>query len=277
MYAPELWGEADRFSKFYSGTFTFKDTTQRAVSGVINHFNKALIFKNIAEKLRPNLLEDQKELHENGFTPAQNSNELSSVIEEVFTELYSSIDCTRQIVFEIHKKCRGLPDSTRKMFQKLASDEVVAQFPEPLREAFRDAKWFVNLRVIRDELTHSNIGNCHLDKETGKISYFHQGIKKSGAPLSFDDIFSEVEKTFDGVYAFLGYVFHYLNSQLKSEPVLQICGIFFGRVYTRHVAPSEAIDFHGGSCDSYVWFERPENPSCPFSASCGAYASAKDS
>jgi hypothetical protein len=275
IYAPEHWGQVERFAKFYSGTFNFTEPTKKAISGVGNHFNKALVFKSLSTRLQPNLIEDQKELQENGFTHAKNSKELTAVIEEIFTELYSSIDCTRKLVFEIHKKCRGLPDSTRKMFQKVRSEGGVKEFPEALKSAFKNTDWFDRLRIIRDELTHLNLGSCHLDKETSKVSYMHHGINLQGKPLIIDDIFLEVDTVFEGVNTFLGSVFHYLNSQLKEDPVFQICGIFFGRVYTRHVGPHDSLGFDGGTCDSHVWFDSPENPRCPFAENCGAYASAK--
>lgn len=275
LYAPEAWGELERFAKFYSGSLSLRDTTKRAVSGAVNHFNKAITFKGLAERLKPNLLIDQNELKENGFTPARNSQELSAVIEEIFTELYSSIDCTRKVIFEINMQCRGLPDSTRKMFQKVISGEVGAEFPDPLRNAIKNADWFFELMSMRDELTHLSIGNCSLDPETGLISYMHQGIKKRNGILIIPDVFAEIEKFFIGVNAFLGEVFHYLNSTLKDEPMLQICGIFFGRAYTRHVSPFDSRDFDGGKCDSHIWFDTLEGYRCPFVNSCGAYISAK--
>ncbi|MBX9346019.1 hypothetical protein K5M36_02860 [Chromobacterium vaccinii] len=275
LYAPEAWGELERFAKFYPGSFNLRDTTKRAVSGAINHFNKAATFKGLAERLKPNLLIDQKELQEHGFTPARNSQELSAVVEEIFTELYSCVDCTRKIIYELHKSCRGLPDSTRKMFQKVTSDQVGEAFPNPLRSAIKSADWFLGLMSIRDELTHFSIGNCSLDQGTGLISYMHQGIKVRGEILIIPDVFAEVNRFFDGINAFLGQVFHYLNSLLKREPMLQMCGIFYGRAYTRHVSAFDAKDFHGGKCDSHAWFDTQEGYRCPFADSCGAYVSAK--
>lgn len=275
IYAPEHWGQVERFAKFYSGTFKFNESAKKAVSGVANHFNKALVFQNLATKLKPNLVEDQKELQENGFTSARKAQELSAVIEGALTELYSSVDCARKVIFETHRNCRGLPDSTRKMFQKVRSEEGVKDFPGPLKFAFKNSDWFDKLRVLRDELTHLNLGNCHLNKETSKVVYMHHGIKIHGNPLIIDDIFTELEKFVDGVNTFLGYVFYYLNSQLKDDPVFQVCGIFFGRIYTRHVSPNDAKGFDGGTCDSHVWFDDSENPRCPFADHCGAYASAK--
>jgi hypothetical protein len=79
VFAPEQWGEVDRFANFYEGTYKFSDRDQRAVSGVANHFEKALTLQSLAVKLRPGLDIDHDQLNKNGFTPALNSHELSAV------------------------------------------------------------------------------------------------------------------------------------------------------------------------------------------------------
>lgn len=276
MFAPEKWGQGERFAKLYSGTFNFSDWKKKAVSGAVNHFTKAMVLKTLSAKLKPNLEIDLQQLEKNGYTKAENSKELSAVIETIFTELYSSIDCTTTIVFAIfNNKCRGLPNSTRNMFKNIRNGKVCNDFPEALRSAFQEAVWFDELLSIRDELTHSDIGQCHLDKNTGLVLYIHTGIKKSGSGLLIDDIFQKIGFLFEEVNKFLGRVFFHLNSLLKNEPMPQTCGIFNGRVYTRHVIPSMATDFNSGTCDSYRWFDLPDNPKCPFADSCGAYASAK--
>lgn len=276
LFAPENWGEVDRFAHFYSGTFNFSGPEKRAVSGVLNHFNKAIILRNLAVKLAPNLEIDLQQLEEKSYTPAENSYELSSVVETVFTELYSSIDCTKNIVFALYKKCRGIPNSTRKMFRNIQIGNVSSDFPEDLKTAFKDATWFDDLRSIRDELTHLDLGTCHLDKEKGLVSYMHHGIRRSEGYLIIEDIFQRIDLFIKGVNRFLGSVFHFLNSLLKKEPVFEMCGIFSGRGYSRYIVPSETIDFNSGVCDSHTWFDLPDNPRCPFADSCGAYASAKN-
>jgi hypothetical protein len=273
MYAPEHWGQLERFARFYSTTFNFDATTKKAVSGAIHHFKKAEVLKGLAVKLKPNLSIDRKELQEKGFTPARNANELSAVIEGVIIELYSSIDCARKVVFEVYKRTRGLPDSTRKMFRKMQLQEHVNDFPHEIKAAFESAIWFNELRIMRDELTHLSLGSCHLDQATSKVSYMHQGIRNQDKPLIIDDIFAELERFFCGVNEFLGRVFHFLNSRLENKRVQQTCGIFSGRMYIRNVSPHEATDFNGGVCESFKWFDQPEEPRCSFAENCGAYKS----
>jgi hypothetical protein len=38
-----------------------------------------------------------------------------------------------------------------------------------------------------------------------------------------------------------------------------------------YLRPLGEITFHSGACGAWVWFELPENPTCPFKDDCGAY------
>lgn len=274
MYAPEQWGSLEKFNKFYSGTFELNESGKRSVSGAINHFHKAVILRDLALKLALNLDVDEAELKQHGYTSAINSKELSAVIEGVILELYSSVDCTRKVITEIYSKHQGIPDSTRKYFKSVKDGKVDKKFPEQLIIAVTEATWYDGFRKIRDELTHLDTGSCHRDKDTGKIRYMHTGFKMSGKCLIIEDMFEKIEQTFVEVNQFIGRVFAYLLTQLKDEPVLQFCGIFGGRMYTRYVSPHDAVDFHGGVCEAKKWFDLEENPTCIFANECGAYRNA---
>lgn len=279
MYAPERWGTLEKFSNFYSGTYSFSESGKRSVSGAINHFHKALLLRDLALKLIPNLEIDEAELKQHGFTHAINSGELSAIVEGVITEIYSSLDCTRKVITEIYSSYRGIPDSTRKFFERLKNckNKIDERFPEQLILAVNDAGWYEELRRIRDELTHLDTGSCHKDKETGKVWYMHTGIKINGKSLIFDDIMQKLAQIISDVNQFTGRVFAFLLTQLKDERILQHCGIFNGRIYTRYVSPSESIDFHSGICDAKRWFELEENPTCIYAHECGAYKNANNS
>jgi hypothetical protein len=277
-FAPEQWGQVDRFANLYCKTFpSFKRVEHKAVSGVGNHLRKAIILKDLAIKLRPNLALDAMQLEEKGYSPASNSFELSAVIETVFTEMYSAIDCTRKVVVAIHRNVRGMPtDSTRKLFRKIQSNELDGILHATLIDAFKNATWYEDILKVRDELTHANTGSCHLDKGTGKVSYMHTGLGNENQAFVIEDVFERVESNLKDVNLFLGRVFKYMNTLLSAEPVFQVCGIFSGRCYTREVNPSEPVDFNSGICTSYQWFDLKGNPACPFSQTCGAYKRAKE-
>jgi hypothetical protein len=53
--------------------------------------------------------------------------------------------------------------------------------------------------------------------------------------------------------------------------VQQTCGFVEGRILLRYLDPTEPLTFNSGQCFAYQWFERPENPTCPFVETCGAY------
>lgn len=273
LFAPEHWGEVDKFKQFYEKSHDFNSDVKKAMAGAKNHFNKAITLRDLAKKLEPNLRIDAAELQEKGFTGAVNSQEFSAVIEEVFTELYSSIDCTRKVIVAIHRKCRGIPDSTSRLFYRAVNDKI-SDFPPELRAAFVAATWHDELRGIRDELTHSDIGSCHQRADANEISYSHRGLVRDAKPLVIPDVFKKIEEFIAGVNQFLGHVFNFLNRSLKEEPVDVACGIFFGRAYARKLSIADHIDFNSGVCRSRQWFDNDPDRRCPFADGCGAYARA---
>ena len=277
VYAPDEWGTLERFSRFYESTFQLSNTGKRCVSGAQNHFHKAHTFCNLAEKLVPNLKIDENELLKKGFTRAENASELSAVIESIFLELYSALDCARKVITEICGKLwkiQGVPDSTRKMFEYVKKERMTSSFPKEIISTFKNATWYEQFRRIRDELTHQDTGRCYKDSKTGVVTYNHDGIVFNGKGLVIENIFQYISELVSGVNNFLGHVFSYFYAQLSDQPVRQICGFFQGRVYSRLVKPSEAFDFNGGICSVKEALKNPLNPACPFMESCGAYKNA---
>jgi hypothetical protein len=270
FFAPELWGQVDKFSKLCTKTYKFTKHGARALKGVESHFEKAVIFRKLCDKLIPNLDLDKAELKERGFSPTHNSRELSAVVESCIVELYSSLDCCAKTLHSIYgDNSRGFKNSTRKLFANF--EKISGSFPEEVKDIFRTTNWYTELRVLRDELTHLATGSCHLDDESQTIRYMHTGLEISGKPLIVDDIMSWLDVKIDVINQFLGMIFNYLNSTLVNENVMQFCGIGAGRFYARMVNPTEPLTKDSGSCLSHNWFDLPEHPSCPFKDQCGAY------
>ncbi|WP_347554866.1 hypothetical protein [Robbsia sp. KACC 23696] len=266
----------DKFKQFYESTHTFKPYEKKAVAGVANHFNKALILRRLAQKLAPNLKIDNEELNTKKVTSAEHSQEFSAVVEEVFTELYSSVDCTQKVLYAIYKGIRNLPESTRRTFDRAFKGEIGDDFPPQLLLALQSATWFNEIRSIRDELTHATIGSCHLDDKTNKISYVHHGIQKNGTVLMIDDVFAELDEFAQQINIFIGLIFHHLNAQLVPTPTDVVCGFWADRVYARKIEIADHIDFNSGVCQSNHWFDQDPIRRCPFADGCGAYARAKE-
>jgi hypothetical protein len=270
-FAPNDWGEVERFQQFFKRAANLSNADREALSGVANHFHKAVHLLNVARTIAPNLQEEQKELEERGFTSGRRAAEFTSVVESALTALYSSVDCTRRILKTLYPKAQGLPESTRKLFQNAADGKIDLTIPEGIRYALSNAEWFRPLRIVRDALTHTNTGCCSLDRGTGAVRYFHDAFKPICDRTYIDDLMEFVANLRDCLNRFLGCVFRELNRSLEDIETQQMCGIFYGRIYHRFVRPSEAIDFHSGRCGAYEWFELEEHPTCPFVDSCGAY------
>lgn len=269
VFYPEYWGTLEKFQKFYFNTYHFKRFMQAVVSGSANHFHKAQYLKSIALEISPKLAEDESELEEHGYTDAKRSKELSALIESVILELYSSLDCTRKIISEIYKTHQGIPDSTHKLFNSMFEGKVTETVPLEIRDTFRAASsWYPELLRIRDVLTHSDVGSCHLSKD-GKIRYANFATGDGKRPFTKEDIFQYLDTLQEQINRFTGSIFAYLNTTLRDDEVQQVCGFFGGLVYTRHIKPSEAIDFNGGRCNN--WFDSPGKPRCPFADTCEAH------
>lgn len=266
-FTPELWKEIDIFRHFHKDTHTLSHDAEKALSGISNHFRKGIILRDLAHKLQANFELDNQELLTQGFTSAINSDEFSAVIEEVFTELYSSIDCTKKVIVFIYKKTRSLPDSTRKLFQRVKDNQLGNDFPTELQAAIKSAEWYEELRTIRDELTHSDIGVCRQDEETKIISYTHFGIRKNNSPLTIHNVLKCIEDFILGVHVFLERIFSFLNSQLNNTTIDQLCGFSDGRAYMRRLPLARQIDFNSGICASKHY----ESFACPFTTTCKAY------
>jgi hypothetical protein len=276
MYAPEQWGTLQKFSNFYAETFKLSETGKRSISGAANHFSKALILRNLAIKITPNLDADEADLATNGYTHAINSKELSAVFEGAILELYSAVDCTRKVISEIYKKLQGIPSkSTRIYFKNVLEGKTDIKFPEQLVIAVKEATWYDSFRILRDELTHHDTGRCHKDSDSGAIRYMHNGILINGKCLIIDDIFEKLDSSINEVNQFIGRVFSHLLTELDDKPVRQFCGIFNSRMYSRFVSPFDTDGFHGGVCESKQWFDLPDNPTCIFAGECGAYTREK--
>ncbi len=270
MFAPESWGQVDRFRRFWSTTYTFGGRDQRAVTGVEAHFQKCVRLMNLAEKLRPNLQIDEAQLNERGVTPADNACELATVIEAAILEIYSSVDCAVKVLRAIYGPgTRGFKDSTRSLFQKIS--KMSGSFPDELKPLIEGASWYWRLLHLRDELTHLETGDVRLKPETGLVWYIHQGLKDGDKPLIIDDIFGWLHEMISEVNSFLGAVFNHLNGTLADKPIFQICGMVHGRILHRWLSPVGNLTFDSGACGAWIWFEQPGNPTCPFMGVCGAY------
>ncbi|TPJ13725.1 hypothetical protein FJW04_19115 [Mesorhizobium sp. B2-7-3] len=270
IFAPEKWGEVDRFLTLWPTTYQFQGHQKRVLAGVKNHFHKALTLFTMAESLVPSLKIDEAELDKHGFTPAQNARNLAAVLEAVITELYSVIDCTAKVLHIVYgPSSMRYRDSTRRLFAEV--DAITGSFPERLKAAVRAATWYDDLRHIRDELTHRDVGSCSKDRETGVIRYFHSSLWDGERQRPIDDIFGWTKSNVDAVNAFIGVTFNELNASITSGTVTQMCGMVQGRMLMRVLDVSEPIDFNNGVCLSAQWFTQPGNPYCPFAESCGAF------
>ncbi len=276
FFSPQHWGEVERFSKFWPTTYEFNRRTQKRLRGIVGHYSKAGYLFQIANRLAEGLDIDEQQLKETGYSPTHNAKEVASVVESILCEQYSVLDCCRAVLCEVYPNHKGIKKSTRGTFQKAHSEELDERVPEVIRNTLRDTSgWYPFLLKLRDEITHSNVGSCHKNHDSGALIYMHDGLGTPGKSLVIEDIFAEITTFFEKINELLGVLFRELNASLEDTPTDQFCGIFGGRMYQRTVRPSEAIDIHGGVCKSHEWFDLPDHPDCPLKETCNAYSRAK--
>lgn len=286
FFAPDHWGEIRKFRRFYSTTYLFSRAVESSLLGADGHFEKYLVLKNLCQRLIPELDKDYEELTSRGYTDLTHTEELAAVVDCLFCELYSSVNCTKTVIGAIYGKYRGISVKfTGKLFKNAGEHIIDERVPFRIREALENGQndWFPKLKKIRDALNHNNIGSCSDlagRRNNGiepKVAYFHSCLgKEVGNELVTDDVFKTLSEYETKVNLFLGTVYHELNLTLEDKETEQICLIFNKRFYRRLVSPHKAIDFHSGHCMSRKWFEMEDQPTCPYTDICGAYINAKN-
>lgn len=265
QFVPDRWSEVQKFSKFHSPTYDLGRLGFKALGAVQGHFQKAQILRNLAHRLAPTLAEDREEIEKQGYSPAIRSQELAGVVEAVFDELYSTVDTTREALKPLYGNRRGYTSkSTRKLFKAAADGKLDERIPKDIRQAIADAErdWVSDLRAVRDEITHWDVGSCFMHDD-GRISYSHGGLGTPTQAYGIDNVMDEIQKYETAVGDFLEVIFGTLNATLEDKETEQFCGIFNYRIYQRFVSPRQARDFNSGRCRSYEWFEDDDQPTCP--------------
>lgn len=275
MFAPEKWGEVGKFQEFYGQTFHLRRRARAALRGIQCHFRRAELLLSLIKARADTLRLDHEEERLRGYSTNQQGEQLAALVELFACELYSSVDCTNQVIRSAFPKAQGIADKTSGSFRNAKARKLDNALPQLIQVAFISAEWYEDLRSIRTTATHSDAGMCRMNRTTGRIEYDVNCDFHSGRPLHFDDIIARMDGFFRGVNRFHGCVFHALNSSLKDGEQLTLCMIANGRFYHRRVRPSEVKDIHSGICDSFAWFESGDHPPCPRMGECGAYRRAK--
>jgi len=232
----------------------------------------------LAKRQIPFLDEDRAELDKCGSLNMLRAKELAAIVETMYCELYSAIDCTRRVLPSLFPKAQGLPKKkTSAWFTNAMEDKIDHKVPEEIREQIKCAgeTWFPALRNLRTRLVHSNVGTCS-QNEDGTITY-ENGHYFDNDRRVIKDVMKDVTEYGKNVDIFIASIFNRLVRTLKDQERETVCGFFNGRIYQRFLSPSESWDFNKGKCISYEWFEKEENPTCPFADTCGAYQKVKKS
>lgn len=124
-FAPETWGQVWKFIRFHSPTYKFSRNVDSALSGADGHFRKYMILMGLARKLVPDLGKDYEQAVKNGFSDAIHSKELAAILDSLFCELYSSVDCTRRVIAAVYGRYQGITSkSTSGLFENAGKHKI---------------------------------------------------------------------------------------------------------------------------------------------------------
>lgn len=117
-FTPHKWGEVQKFRHFASPTYNLPYHANIALEGIEGHFEKYNILLGLGQGLAPKIVEDHEELVKKGYSKATRSKELAAIIDTLFCELYSVVDCTRTVIGAIYVKIQNVPSKLFKIIQK---------------------------------------------------------------------------------------------------------------------------------------------------------------
>ena len=270
LFVPETWGEATRFQALCHGTHRLDEDTERALAGVTTHYGRCLQLTDLAKRLGPKLQTGKRRSQARGRAAAARHEEVGAMVEAAIFELYASVECAARVRRAVHgEDARGLKKLAGFFFG--SARKMPGALPESPESFTQGAVWYEDLCRIRDELVCVDSGIVRLNEREGWAEYVHPGITMNGEMLVLEDVFVWLEELRGEVNEFLGEVFQQLNGTLKDRPVKTPCGLVGGHPLERWVSPADELTFDSGRCASWQWFEQPENPTCPFKESCGAY------
>jgi hypothetical protein len=274
VFDPALWSAARRFQTFAGPPFTHHEAV-RGAEASMHHLEKFQIIANVANRLGNTLEEDERELDQEGYTPARRSKEFAALVEVLACELYAVLDGVRRGLYGAFPGVRGIPEkSNSKLFQHATDKAFGPEFPENIRAALDEANvtWFKNLRRLRGEVTHGSTGSCILNRETDTISYVHNRLGTAQSTLIETDIVGSLNDYAVKVLHLVETVFSHLYALLERKEHLVLCGVFLGRMYQRIVVAGENLTRGSGVCLSRQWFESEPGLECPLRHQCPAFS-----
>lgn len=275
FFAPEQWLKVRLFRQFLGPPFPEHPELVKGSAAVENHLSKFQHLARLASRMRPTLSEDETELIESGYTQAHRSHEYAAVIETLFCELYACLDGVRRSIYGTYKKVRGVQnDSTEKLFARAFRNEYGPEFPEDIRVLMARAyeTWFPELRRIRTEVTHGEVGYCHVDRDSGTVTYVHPALRQGDRALVIEKVADKLNVLSQQVVGLTEHLFGFWCDQLYPVERRVVCGIWNGRFYQRDVAPERDVTSASGRCYSVWWFRSSPEHACPLAASCPAFA-----
>jgi hypothetical protein len=274
LFSPEHWSSVQKFRHFMGPPYTVSRELVTGTRAAEGHRTKFLVLADLANRLQETLAEDMAQLDQEGYTPASRSREFAALTETLICELYSCLDGIRQVLYSVYKRVQKIQNSSNEvLFNRAYAHAYGPGLPEEIRGCLAASytTWFLQLYQLRTELTHGDVGSCHLDPNSGRINYMHPNLGTASRALIINDIVGKINEFAQSVFELMETIFGYLYAKLSPKESRIACGFYKERLYERDVTPGPELSFASGRCFSKVWFEREAGCQCPMRHRCGAY------
>ncbi len=270
-----MWDYVDRFAKWHGAPFAESQTLSNGLKTITGHREKFKILAKRVTSLIPELIEERQLLDQQGYSSGIKAREFASIIETLICELYSCLDGLRNTIYAIYRNVQGVQNkSTEKLFKKAVEGKYDKGFPPEidnwLKAAYQD--WFPELRRLRVELTHGQVGTCSM-KNNSCISYIHYGLRSNSNKNVFiiENIIDWINFHASHVDSLLNTICKFWFDQLEPREVIEMCGVHQGRVIIRAIEITEPVNQDSGLCLFRHAFEEEPEWACPLRDSCAAY------
>ena len=138
MFNPAGWNRALRFSHFVGVVGSFDDEAIKGVNTYMDHHNKFVVLARLATRIVPDLRKDHEQMRKEGSSDNRYHSEFGALLEVLITELYSSLDGIRRLIYSGYRRVQGVQNgSTQALFSRAHKKFYGIGFPVELNELLR--------------------------------------------------------------------------------------------------------------------------------------------
>jgi hypothetical protein len=271
LFAPEHWTRFAWLNRAFGASFPDGGPARRGLRIIVDHQARFEQLHGLWRGLRVGLEHDIAVFQRQGYSTMEFSHQYAALTEVLFSEQYAQMDGVRKLIFGRYRNVHGVQDRTNELlFSRAVENGYGPEIPPPVIAALRTAgtTWFPQLRAIRTQVTHGEVGSCRLDGDAVRYSLPQAGV-------AIEDVEQVLQQFSHGIAELLDSMASHWLTELTRQDIMVPCLLHEGRMYPRILEVSEVVpDFHSGLCGFRDSFDNGLPP-CPLRERCGAYAASE--